>query len=260
MWLASMPCTGGDRMNKKTERVGRPTLPYAGDLSLLKADIQARITIIETQPMRGALKGKSSRQAYQAAIDSGWPPVAVDPSEILTVFSADRACKITKGTIAFDNRRWHCDELDSYFEDKINARIPRFWSPEKLALLHIKTRALVGIAEPVGAVAFDDLAGARASHEKDKRRRAEIRKLGRTAPDIDTVQESRRIAAMIPPPAIAAPIATIAVSSESAAIARELSETPAARADRQRQKNLKSQQRQSKAMDEALKLLNGWEK
>lgn len=257
-WLQDMPGhTGGDRMNKKTERVGRPTLPYAGELSQLAADIQARLTIAETMPMRGALAGKSPRQAYQAAIDSGWQPVAVDPAEILTVFSADRVCKITKGVIAYDNRRWHCDELASYFEDKIIARTPRFWSAEKLALLHIKTRALVGIAEPVGAVVFDDVSGARISHNKDKRRRAAIRKLDRSAPDIDTVQESLRIASAIPPLAIAAPVATVAVSSEAAAVARELTETPAARADRQRQKNLKEQRRQSRAMDEALRLLKG---
>jgi hypothetical protein len=260
-WLQDMPGhTGGDRMNKKTERVSRPTLPYAGELPQLAADIQARRTISETMPMRGAMGGKSPRQAYQAAIDAGWQPVAVEPAEILTVFSADRVCKITKGVIAFDNRRWHCDELASYFEDKIIARIPRFWHAEKLALLHVKTRGLVGIAEPVGAIAFDDITGARVSHEKDKRRRAEIRKLDRTAPDIDTVQESLRIAATIPAPAIAAPIATVAVSSEAAAIARDLTETPAARTDRQRQKNLKAQQRQSKAMDEALRLLNGGKK
>jgi hypothetical protein len=257
-WLQDMPGhTGGDRMNKKTERVGRPTLPYTGELPQLAADIQARLTIAETTPMRGAMGGKSPRQAYQAAIDSGWQPVAVDPTEILTVFSTDRVCKITKGVISYDNRRWHCDGLYSYFENKIIARIPRFWSPEKLALLHVKTRALVGIAEPVGAVAFDDVAGARVSHEKDRRRRAEIRKLGRTVPNIDTVQESLRIAAAIPPLAIAAPIATVAVSSEATAIARELSETPAARADRQRQKNLKVQQRQSIAFDSTLKALKG---
>lgn len=249
--------TGGDRMNKKTERVGRPTKAFAGPLAQLTAIIQGRVLEMETYPMRGALNGRSPRQAYQAAIDSGWRPVAVDPRELLTVFATDRVCKINKGVIAFDNKRWVCDEMSGYFEDKIIARVPRFWNASKLALLHIKTRNLVGVAEPMNAFAFDDPAGARLSKHMDKSRRAAIVALDRSTRDIDTVQEGLRIAAMIPPAPIAAPVATIGVSKEAAAIAGSLSETPEARTDRRRQKNLTAQRRQSAALDNALRALKG---
>lgn len=227
--------TGGDRMNKKTERVGRPTKAFAGTLAQLTAIIQGRMLEMETYPMRGALNGRSPRQMYQAAIDSGWQPVSVDPREILTVFATDRECKINKGVITFDNKRWACDEMASYFDDKVIARVPRFWPASKLALLHPKTRELIGVAEPVEIFAFDDPAGAQFSKQVDKRRRGAIRALDRSTPDIDTVQEGLRIAAMIPPAPIAAPIANIGISNEAAEIARALAEPQTERTDRQKQ-------------------------
>jgi hypothetical protein len=249
--------TGGDRMNKKTHRVGRPTKAFAGTLDELISLIQSRILAMELSPMRGHLAGKSPRQAYEAAIESGWQPVAVDPAEILTVFADDRLCTINKGVIQLDNRRWACPEMSSYFERKIIVRVPRFWPMEKLALLHVKTRELIGIAEPVEAFAFDDARGAMFTAQVDKRRRDAIRALDKSAPDIDTAKESLRIAAQIPPATVVAPIARIGLSREAAAIAGSMTETPAARADRQREENLKEQRRQSTALANTLRALRG---
>jgi hypothetical protein len=249
--------TGGDRMNKKTERVGHPTKAYAGTLADLDKIIKGRLVKMEMQNMRGALEGRSPREAYQAAIDSGWQPVAVHLAEILTVFATDHVATITKGVIQFQNTRWHCQEFADYFESKVIVRVPRYWRAEKLALLHIKTRDFLGIAEPVPAFAFDDPAGAQLSQQIDRARRAGIRKLDHSAPNIDTVQETLRIAATIPAAPIVAPIATIGVSEEAKATAAQLSESPAARADRQRQKHLKAQRRQSAALESTLRALKG---
>lgn len=249
--------TGGDRMNKKTERVGRPTKAFPGTLAQLDAIIRGRLSEMEAYPMSGALNGRSPRQVYEGAIAMGWQPVAVDPREVLTVFATDRICTINKGVIAFEARRWACAEMASYFENKIIARVPRFWPATKLALLHPKTRELVGIAEPVEAFAFDDAAGAQFSKQVDKRRRGAIRALDRSTPDVDTVQEGLRIAAALPPLLVAAPIATIGVSKEATAVAGSLAETPEARTDRRRQKNITAQRRQSVALDNALRALKG---
>lgn len=249
--------SGGDRLNKKTERVGRPTKAFPGTLEQLAAIVQGRVSEIEAYPMGGTLNGRSPRQAYQAAIDSGWQPVAVDPREILTVFADDRVCRIAKGVVNLDGKRWACHEMSGYFQDKIIARVPRFWPAGQLALLDIKTRELIGVAEQVASFAFDDPRGALLSKQVDKARRGAIRMLDLSTPDIDTVQEGLRIAAKLPAAPIAAPIASIGVSREAAAIADSLAETPAARVDRQREKNIKAQRRQSVALDNTLKALKG---
>lgn len=245
--------TGGDRMNKKTERVGHPTKAFPGTLAQLAAIIQGRVTEKETYPMRGDMAGRSPRQAYQAALDSGWQPVAVDPREILVVFSTDRVCTIAKGVITYDSRRWFCDELSGYFEDKIIARVPRFWRAEKLPLLHIKTRELVGIAEPTPTFAFDDPAGARFSKKVDVARRKAIRALDRSTPDIDTVQEGLRIAAMIPPPPAVAPIATLSVSDEAKQIASIQLESREDRAARQHDKSEREHRKRLAILERAAK-------
>lgn len=249
--------TGGDRMNKKTERVGKPTKAFDGAIEILDQVIRGRVLEMEAYPMRGHLNGRSPRQAYEAAIEQGWQPVAVDPREILTVFADDRICTIAKGVINFNGRRWACHEMASYFQNKIIARAPRFWSPEKLALLHIKTRELVGIAEPVESFAFDDPRGAMLSKQVDKDRRRAIRTLDRSSPNIDPIEETLRIAALIPKAKIAAPIAQLGISRNATVIAERMAETPEARTDRQREKNLKAQRRQSVALDSTLKALKG---
>jgi len=249
--------TGGDRMNKKTERVGRPTKAFPGTIAQLTTIIQGRISEMESRPSRGHLNGRSSLQAYEEAIKQGWRPITVDPREILTVFADDRVCRISKGVIQFDSRRWACHEMASYFQDKIIARVPRFWRAEKLPLMDIKTGKLVGIAEPVESFAFDDSRGAMLSKQVDKDRRSAIRVLDRSAPNLDTVEEGLRIAAKLQPPSISTPIAHIGLSNEAAAIAEGISELPAVRADRQREKNLKAQRRQSIALDNTLKALKG---
>lgn len=249
--------TGGDRMNKKTERVGRPTKAFPGTFDMLREVVRGRILELEMYPMRGHLAGRSPRQAYEAAIKQGWQPVTVNDREILTVFAEDRVCVIAKGVINVNGRRWSCDEMSGYFKSKIIARIPKYWPPQRLALLDYKTREIVGIAEPIETFAFDDPRGAMLSKQVDKARRNAIRQLDRSTPDVDTLAEGLRLAAQVPEATAAVPIARIGLSDEAAAIARHISETPAARADRQREKNLKAQRRQSTALDNTLKALKG---
>ena len=249
--------TGGDRMNKKTERVGRPTKAFPGTLAQLTTIIQGRISEMESRPSLGHLAGRSSLQTYAAAIENGWQPVSVDVGELMTVFAADRKCKINKGVITYKTRNWACPEMSGYFEDEIIARIPLYWPAERLAVLHIKTRELIGIAAPIGAFAFDDPRGAQLSKQVDKDRRAAIRALDRSTPTIDTVQEGLRVIDFLPAAPIAAPIARIGINSEAAAVAASLAETPKARADRQRSDNLKAQRRQSDAISNLAKRLKG---
>ncbi|ABE62432.1 hypothetical protein Nham_1613 [Nitrobacter hamburgensis X14] len=249
--------TGGDRMNKKTERVGRPTKAFPGTFDMLRDVIRGRIHEMEMYPMRGHLAGRSPRQAYEAAIEQGWQPVTVDDREILTVFADDRVCTIAKGVINVNGRRWACDEMSGYFKSKIIARIPKYWPPQRMALLDYKTREIIGIADPVEAFAFDDPRGAMLSKQVDKARRKAIRQLDRSTPDVDTLAEGLRLAAQMTDATVATPIARIGLSDEAAVIARHISETPAARADRQHEKNLKAQRRQSIALDNTLKALKG---
>jgi hypothetical protein len=247
--------TGGDRMNKKTENVGCPTKAYPGTLESLQKVIAGLIAHQEILPMRGALKGRTPNQVLQAAIDAGWGPVALDPRQVLMVFASDRVCTIRQQAITFDNRKWTCDELDSYFEEKIIARVPDYWSASKLALLHIKTRELIGIAEPVPIFAFDDPAGAKYSAAKGTRRRKAIIALDRSTPTIDTVAEGLRIAAHLPPAPSATPIASIGLSDQAATIAAAMVETPAARADkRHREAQARTRKQAASALAFAEKL------
>jgi hypothetical protein len=226
---------GGDRMQQKTERVGRPGKEFPGTTEQVNVIVQGIIAELHAYPMRGHLAGRSPDQAHRAALDSGWRPAAIDAEQILTVFATDQVRTITQGVISIDGRRWHCPQLSDYFHDKIIARVPRFWTPQRLALLHIKTRQFVGIAEPDRVFAFDDPTGAEHSKKIAGERRAAIRRLARGVPAIDTVAEGLRIAAMLPPPPAVAPIATVSMSDQAKEIGQALSEPPAEREARTKQ-------------------------
>ena len=226
---------GGDRTNKKTEKVGRPTEPFPGGIDELRAAIASHLTLYEISPQRGALKGRSPRQAYEAAIAAGWQRIAIDPRELYVAFATDELRIPRQGYISFAGDKWTCPELQSYLGERIIVRAPKFDSPAVLPLLDAKTRDVNGFAQRARRFDMLDPAGAREAATMDRRRRAAIRELDRAAPDIDPNAEIARLTGNVPP-AIEAPIAgTIGISPEAAEIARGLAEPPAEREARRKQ-------------------------
>lgn len=66
---------GGNRMNKKTQTVGKPTAPYPGTFEEFCAEAMLRIQDFESWEIRsGPFKGKSPAQCYQDHCNDGWRP------------------------------------------------------------------------------------------------------------------------------------------------------------------------------------------
>lgn len=243
---------GGDRTNKKTANVGKPPEPFPGTIDDLRDAIGGCLTLYETKPQRGALKGRSPRQVYEAALAAGWQRVAVDVRELHSVFATDELRRPRQGYVSFGNEPWTCPELQAYLGKTILLRVPKFDRPAVLPLLDPATRKLVGFAEPARRYGMLDPAGAKASSAMSKVRRAAIRELDQAAPDIDVNAEIARFAAKVQPLPPAPIAATIGISDEAAEIARGLKESSEERADKRRQKALKEQEAQSARMRRAL--------
>jgi hypothetical protein len=221
---------GGDRTNKKTEKVGRPTAPFPGTIDELRTALASYISnLYEIRPQRGALKGRSPRQVYNAAVEAGWRRVAIDARELHTVFATDEKRTLRQGYVSFAGDKWTCPELQSYLGNVVLIRAPKFEHPLVLPVLDAKTRELIGFAERAVRYGILDPAGAREAAAMDRRQRGAIRALRQAAPDIDVSEEIRRIAANASPALVAPIAATVGISDEAAAIARGIAEPEIAR-------------------------------
>jgi hypothetical protein len=241
---------GGDRTNKKTASVGKPPEPFPGSIDDFRAAIGACLTLYEGKPQRGALQGRSPRQAYEGALAAGWQRIAVDARELHTVFAVDELRMPRQGYVSYAGDKWTCPELQAYLGNTILLRVPKFDAPTVLPLLDPETRQVIGFAEPARRYAMLDPAGAKAASAMAKTRRAAIRDLDRLAPDIDTNAEIAKLAASVPmlPPAPIA--ATIGVSDEAKEIAAGTRPGATATRDEKRRAKLEADQ---KALDVSTK-------
>ncbi|MCL8381773.1 hypothetical protein [Xanthobacter aminoxidans] len=216
---------GGDRMNKTTAKVGRPTEPFSGTLDDLRAIIAGSLAVYESLPQKGALKGRSPRAAYNEALAGGWQRIDVDARQLHTVFATTQNREVRQGCISFGGQRWTCDELTTYLSARVSILVPKFESPSILPLLDEKGNVF-GFAHPERDYALLDRAGARESSRRDRLHKSAIRQLDQIAPDVDTTAEVMRLAATLPPAAPAPIAATLSISTTAAEIAQGLAELP----------------------------------
>lgn len=224
---------GGDRTNKKTAKVGKPTDPFPGTLDELRAAIGNCLGLYEIAPQRGAIGNRSPRQVYEAALADGWQKVALDPRQLRTVFAVSEVRRVRQGMIELGGRRWTCPQLAAFLGDRVTVRVPKFEAPAMLPLLDDAGKVFA-FAEPESVYAMTDREGARAASRMQRARRSAIRELDGAAPAISTMDEMARMAATLMPAPDAPTVATIEVSRQASEIAAAMAEAPEDRAARRR--------------------------
>jgi hypothetical protein len=227
---------GGDRTNKRTHQVGKPTEPFPGTLQDLGHAIGNCLSLYDITPQLGTLKGRSPRQTFEAAINAGWQRVAIDARELHTVFATDEIRIPRQGHISFAGDKWTCRELQRFQGDRVIVRSPKFDQPAMLPLLDPLSRQVIGYATRARRYGILDPAGAREAAAMDRASRAGIHELRASAPPIDPNREVAHLVSTLPPALTAPTMATIGVSEEAAEIARGMAETPAVRRDRAQDK------------------------
>lgn len=236
---------GGDRTNKKTAKVGKPTKPFAGSFDEFCRVIRGYLTIYENAPQSGALKNRSPASAYRAAIEAGWQRHHLDPHELMTIFATRETRQVRQGAISHGGRRWSCDELAAYLGGSVTIHVPKYEEPSVLPLLD-GDGEVFGFARPEQAFGVLDPAGAQESARRAKLTAGAVRKLDRSAPDVDTTAEVMKLATSLPT-LPAAPIAgTISVNPD---IVAGTAEAPEERADRRRRDGLDAQSKQLAALE-----------
>jgi hypothetical protein len=224
---------GGDPMNQKKTRVGRPAQPYPGTFDDFRAAVAAAVAFYEVKPQDGSLKGKSPRAAWEDFVAGGWQGTAIDAKALLIAFSDAKVKTLRQGCFSHKGDVYTCPELQGFLGDKIVALVPKYgeWSQ-----IPVRDEAgnLLGFAEKDRPYHFLDPEGAKEAGRRSRISADAIRDLARAVPAVDPNAERRAFVAALPtlPPA---PVgAVIGLTDETAAIASRITETGADRADRKR--------------------------
>ncbi|AZG77187.1 hypothetical protein [Methylocystis rosea] len=217
---------GGDRMKSKVANIGKAPVPFNGTFGQFREIIGAVVMQYHALPQRGQLKGLSPIEAYNRAVGAGWHMTEVDPDAFFTAFST-RETRVIKNDCSIDvgGRSWTCRELRERISDRVTVRIPKFEQWDRLPLEDERGN-LIGFAEEAVEYRYFDPAGARASAKQQRERVAAVRRLDRSAPDIDVIGEVLALANTVPK-MLPAPIGARVTASDSArAIARGAKESP----------------------------------
>lgn len=121
---------GGDRMNKRTPKLGKDTAPWVDIDVFVKAFTQA-LAYWNGKPQRGHLGGKSPNEAWADAQREGWQATCVDKMTRVYAMSETVRVTVIRGSVTVGKQRYYADELGKVSGEKITARYAK-WANEFL--------------------------------------------------------------------------------------------------------------------------------
>lgn len=135
-YLSSFPgWVGGDRMNKKTENVGKAPTPFPGNLEEFHAAFGKALEWYHATPQgkNSNLKGLSPNEIYKVKIDAGWQPIGCPREVLIFAMSETRAAKVHNRGIQVDGTWYEGPELAGYRQCKVTVQFAK-WAADRLIL------------------------------------------------------------------------------------------------------------------------------
>ena len=253
-YFSKMPgWIGGDRMEKKTQNVGREPVPYLDGDAAFRRDLANCVTLYETQPQHGDLGGLSPREKFNRAEAGGWKRMDVDPYALRAAFARTDTRIVKKGCVSHLGQKFTAPELQALAANtQVNVRIPVQVAPlEAIPIMDSRGQLLcvATLDRPYDAL---DRAGAEESGRRKKRARDAIRAVRAAAPPLDLRAKMAEIAADAEPEAVPESAGRIELSEAMAATGRALAKTPKERLAEAAEQERISRERQRKAADRFL--------
>lgn len=121
---------GGNRMNKRTPKLGKEAAPWP-DMDTFRAAFKQFLDNWNGKEQRGNLGGKSPNQAWAEAQQDGWKAVKVDRMALIYAMSEPVRCKVTQGVVTVGGQRYRHAALGTLSGKKITVRYAK-WAPEFL--------------------------------------------------------------------------------------------------------------------------------
>ncbi|CAN5881074.1 hypothetical protein BH11PSE6_BH11PSE6_03720 [soil metagenome] len=204
---------GGNRMNKKTQTVGKPTAPYAGSFDAFVQEAEQRIEIFEHQEIgSGPFKGKTPQGCFADHVANGWRPVRIHPALLDSAFCKRTTFVVRQAAIRWNGDRWRHPELASCNGQQVEVALP--WRRDAHPLVNLPEFSWTYLA-PEMLHLPGEIAGAIESGRMQKRSDGATRQLQRKAGAIDLEANRFDRVAILPTRAAPAPLIDLAMSEEA---------------------------------------------
>jgi hypothetical protein len=207
---------GGDRMNKRTHRVGAQPRAFDGTEQEFNAAIQEAIAFYRNTPQNGKTSPNQKRTAFYA---DGWKPYTVAEEVFLFAFSEVVRLKVTARGIEKDGVIYYSDALIPYIGKTRDIHFAK-WNRSHLFLIDDQGKYIaIPQAPTFGQL---DTAGAIEQGRRQSEQNKHIRALKGDGKKLDLLEEmTRHNAAQPAPPALPAGI-PITLGADSQGIAAAL--------------------------------------
>ena len=212
---------GGNRMNKKTQTVGKPPAPYPASFDQFVREANERIDIFEHEEISsGPFKGKSPQGCYSEHVANGWRPVAVSPCSLDAAFSKRDTRRVDRGAVSICGRLFRHPELPN--GETVEVALP--WRREALPLVNIPEFGWAILEQDMPYLP-GQIEGAIERGRMKKSDDARVRQLRKHAGKIDLDANRNDRVVALPTRAAPAPLMDVMASDQ----ARDMADARAAR-------------------------------
>ncbi|OIR16790.1 hypothetical protein GALL_26100 [mine drainage metagenome] len=189
---------GGNRMYKRTHKVGKSPVPYPGTWEGFQEEIKNVMAMYRAAPQdsHGALNGLSPTQAWSGFIESEWIGVNVSREVLIYAFSEELRPMVRNSGIEIGGAWYFNDALLKHIGSRVTVRYAKWaadyvlYQCEAGSLVHVHKAPVFGVFDRAGAIEQARRAGVQA---------AAIRSLKSGVEPLHLVDEIARHAATLPP-------------------------------------------------------------
>lgn len=191
---------GGDRMNKKTHKVGQQPRAFQGDFPAFQEAIDKAIKYYHTRPQKD---GSSPDEKFSRHVKAGWTAVDVDYAVLLMAFSERKPYQVRPTGIEIAGVIYWHDLMASpaIMGEKVLVYYAK-WDPAQIVILHRNAQtgevdpAVVYQARIFGVV---DKAGAIEAGRRISLMNKNIRDMKQAGKPVDMVAEMDKLVQLSPP-------------------------------------------------------------
>jgi len=208
---------GHDRLNKKTQTVGKPPAPYPGTFKEFVAEVDIRMDEFETFVIKsGAFKGYSPQGWYKKKVDAGWGPVTISDSALEAAFAKRDKRWVDRGAMSINGKLYRHPELLAFNGQQLEIAFP--YQRESIPLFNHPDYGWTGLVEdmPYLPGALD---GALESSRMQTAAESALRSRRRQLVPVSRTEAIAANVTILPTRASPAPLLDVAMSAEAATFA-----------------------------------------
>lgn len=115
---------GGDRMNKKTQKLGSEPQPFPGDWEEFRATANILIANYHTRPIGGRWDNRSPDSWFAEKLSTGWQRSWAEIDELDAAFSDPATGRVDRGVIPFGGHDYYSPHMDHAHRASVQLRVP----------------------------------------------------------------------------------------------------------------------------------------